>query len=92
MSKEQRRNAGEVAGVTAAKPEMSKRKKTANYYPVAGYRIRPEISNRVETLAKTLKVSKSELVEILFDYALEAYKKGDLKLDLTPEKYTLTRK
>ena len=93
MSKElQRRDAEKVAGVTSTKPELSKRQSHKNYYPVAGYRIRPVIKTRVDKLAEKLKVSNSELVEILFEFALDAYDKGDLKLELTPQKYAITRK
>jgi len=92
MNKPERRNAAETAGVTSTAPEVSKRKRTKNYNPVAGYRITPELADQIKQLADDLKVSTSDLAEVFFKYALEAYKKGDLKLERTPEKYSISIK
>lgn len=88
MSKPERR----TAGVTSTPPEVTKRKRTKNYNPVAGYRIAPELANQIKGLADNLKVSSSDLAEVLFKYALAAYEKGELKLELEPEKYSISIK
>ena len=92
MSKPERRTAGEVAGVSAGQPELTKRRKQPGYYPVTGYRISPKIKDQVKELAKELKASPSDLAGLLLQYALDAYQKGELKFDLKPEKYSLSLK
>jgi len=89
--KEERRKLTEIAGVSVDQPETIKKKKQANYHPVSGYRIPPELADRVKQLANQLKVENSELAEVLLKYALKAVEEGQLKLEPTPEKYTLRR-
>jgi hypothetical protein len=88
MSKKPERRS--LAGTTATPPETTKRKK--QYDPVAGYRIPQELKDKVANLAKELQVSSSDLVKVLFKYALDAYERGDLKLTLKPEKYKISIK
>ena len=86
----ERRKAADTAGVTAAQPKVSKRKK--EYNPVAGYRLPKELKARVSDLAKELKVSSSTVVTALLSWAIISYEKGTLKFDLTPKEYDLSIK
>jgi hypothetical protein len=88
MSKKPERRS--LEGTTATPPETTKRKK--QYNPVAGYRIPRELKEKIANLADELQVSSSDLVQVLFKYALDAYERGDLKLTLKPEKYRVSIK
>lgn len=63
--------------------------KGSGSYPVASYRIAPDVKQAVEDLAKDLGVSPAELVEVLLVFGLTAYQDGQLELTPKVKKYSL---
>jgi len=58
-------------------------------YQVASYRIGQKVKQEIKDMSEKLKVSTGDLAEFLLSYGIEAYKKGDLKIEREPKEYDI---
>ena len=95
MSEKRERQKTEVKadGMTFEKPKKTKPRDRSwdreHNYQVASYRIDLKVKQEIKGMSEKLKVSTGDLVEFLLSHGIEAYKRGDLKIEREPKKYDI---
>jgi len=96
MSKNKERQKTEIKaeGLTFERPKKTAKPRDRSWdkehnYQVASYRINQKVKQEIKDMSNKLKVSPGDLVEFLLFYGLEAYKRGDLKIEREPKEYDI---
>jgi len=58
-------------------------------YQVASYRIDLKVKQEIKDMSNKLKVSTGDLVGFLLSHGIEAYKRGELKIEREPKEYDI---
>ena len=80
---------GGADGLTYGRHKRDRSWDSKHNQAVASYRLGAELKTEIQTIAKELKGSTADIAGIFLQYALNAYKAGDLKLSKEPKKYTI---
>ena len=87
--KERQKAKGDSSGMTFAKPKRDRAWDEKHNYQVASYRIDPEIKQAIKDIAGSLRVSTADIAGYFLTCAIEAYKRGDLKIELEPKDFQI---
>lgn len=93
-NKERQKTEANIEGMTFEKPKKTTKPRDRSWdrdhnYQVASYRIDQKVKQEIKGMSDKLKVSTGDLVEFLLSYGIEAYKRGDLKIEREPKEYDI---